>query len=101
MTTPTVKELLTQIAALQAQVTEVRKIEVVEAVKKVHALIDEHGLSAHDIFPSPVKSVKVGKKSAKAAPKYRDPSTGVTWSGRGLEPKWLQGKNRADFVIQA
>jgi DNA-binding protein H-NS len=26
---------------------------------------------------------------AKVAPKYRDPATGETWSGRGLKPRWL------------
>jgi DNA-binding protein H-NS len=35
-------------------------------------------------------------------PKYRDPKTGATWSGRGLAPAWLKGvKNRAKFLIAA
>jgi DNA-binding protein H-NS len=33
-------------------------------------------------------------------PKYRDPKTGATWSGRGSAPAWLKGvKNRAKFLI--
>ena len=40
----------------------------------------------------------------KVAAKYRDPSTGQTWTGRGLKPKWLQaalttGKSLEDFAI--
>lgn len=35
-----------------------------------------------------------------AAPKYRDPETGSTWSGRGRAPRWLSGKDRASFEIQ-
>ncbi len=42
-----------------------------------------------------VKSPKPGKaavKRAKAvlAPKYRDPNSGKTWSGRGLQPLWFR-----------
>jgi DNA-binding protein H-NS len=33
-------------------------------------------------------------------PKYRDPATGVTWSGRGPAPAWLAGaKDRTAFLI--
>jgi len=38
------------------------------------------------------------------APKYRDSATGVTWTGRGKQPKWLSaaisaGKTLEDFKI--
>ncbi|CAE6872468.1 H-NS family nucleoid-associated regulatory protein [Paraburkholderia domus] len=34
------------------------------------------------------------------APKYRDPKTGATWSGRGPAPAWLAGaKDRTAFLI--
>jgi DNA-binding protein H-NS len=34
------------------------------------------------------------------APKYRDPATGTTWSGRGPAPAWLAGaKDRTAFLI--
>jgi DNA-binding protein H-NS len=40
----------------------------------------------------------------KVAPKYRDPKTGETWSGRGAPARWLtayekQGKKRESFLI--
>ena len=45
----------------------------------------------------------VGEASAQAvkkvAPKYRDPATGKTWTGRGRAPTWLDGKDRAQFLI--
>lgn len=35
------------------------------------------------------------------APKYRDPATGATWSGRGRAPAWLAGaKDRKAFLIE-
>ena len=33
------------------------------------------------------------------APKYRDPETGATWSGRGRTPRWMAGKDPAQFTI--
>ena len=40
----------------------------------------------------------------KVAPKYRDPSSGQTWTGRGRMPKWMEaqiaaGKDREEFLI--
>ncbi|AMV48224.1 H-NS histone family protein [Paraburkholderia caribensis] len=35
------------------------------------------------------------------APKYRDPKTGATWSGRGRAPAWLAGaKDQTAFLIE-
>lgn len=35
------------------------------------------------------------------APKYRDPETGATWSGRGRAPAWLADvKDRTTFLIE-
>jgi DNA-binding protein H-NS len=43
-------------------------------------------------------------KGSKVAPKYRNPKTGETWSGRGGVAGWLAaelkaGKKREDFLI--
>lgn len=96
------KELLNQIETLQSQVAQVRQREVGEAIAKVRSIIDEYQLSAADIFPggkTKGTAKKSGKSGGKVAPKYRDPITGNTWSGRGLAPKWLAGKNKADYLI--
>jgi DNA-binding protein H-NS len=52
---------------------------------------------------------KVSKATTKKAfrkgagiPKYRDPKTGVTWTGFGKPPAWIAGKtNREAFLIDA
>jgi DNA-binding protein H-NS len=49
------------------------------------------------------KSINIDKRSV-VAPKYRDPSTNTTWTGRGKQPKWLSaaikdGKKLEDFKI--
>ena len=48
---------------------------------------------------------KTAKSQASApTPKYRDPDTGATWSGRGYPAKWLtdheaKGRKREEFAI--
>jgi len=37
-------------------------------------------------------------------PKYRDPQTGATWAGRGMQPRWMRkaieaGQRQEDFLI--
>ncbi len=98
------KELLSQIETLQSQVAEVRQKEVSDAIAKVRSIIDEYQLTVGDIFPNTraAKSSSTGGKRSggKVAAKYRDPMTGKTWSGRGLAPKWLAGKNKDDYLIK-
>jgi DNA-binding protein H-NS len=43
-------------------------------------------------------------KGVKVKPKYRDPKTGDTWAGRGVQPRWLTaalktGKKIEDYLI--
>jgi DNA-binding protein H-NS len=95
---PSIAELQAQVTQLQVQIEEQRKSEISEAVQKVRNMVEEFGLTASDIFPS--GRTKAAKKDAsKVAAKYRDPETGKTWSGRGLQPKWLHGKDKAQFAI--
>ncbi len=92
------KDLLSQIETLQNQVAEVRQREVGEAIAKVRAIVAEYQLTASDVFPTG-RGKSSAKKTGKVAAKYRDPLSGNTWSGRGLAPKWLAGKNKADYLI--
>lgn len=99
----TYKELLQQREALEKQIAEARHRETSQAVSQVRSLIAEFGLTQQDIFPSGKsgKSAKSGpiKTGAKVAPKYRNPATEETWTGRGKAPKWIEGQDRAPFLI--
>lgn len=94
----TVAQLVAQKEALDAQIEAARKAEISEAVAKVKALVAEHGLTAQDVFGSTKRGRKAGARAA-VAPKYRDPESGATWTGRGKAPKWIDGKDRAQFAI--
>jgi DNA-binding protein H-NS len=92
----TYQELLKQREALDAQIAEVRKGEFANAVSQARQLVQEFGLTAQDIFGGARQS-KV--KGTTVAPKFRDPATGATWTGRGKPPLWIAGKDRAQFAI--
>ena len=92
------KDLLKQREELEKKIQDARQRELTEAVSKVRALIQEHGLSAADVFP-PARAVRSSGAGSKVAPKYKNPQTGETWTGRGKAPKWIQDKDRSKFEI--
>jgi DNA-binding protein H-NS len=76
--------------------------ELAEAIGKARELVAEYGLTVQDIFPSgrgPSKSSTKSTSGGKVAAKYRDPATGQTWTGRGKAPKWIDGQERAQYLI--
>lgn len=95
MTNASYKDLLAQRAALEAQIEAARKQELSDVVAKVRGLVQEYGLTADDVFSSRRASTGRGP----AAPKYRDPDSGKTWTGRGKPPDWIKGKDRSQFEI--
>jgi len=94
------KELLQQRQALEQQIKDARDRELSDAVARVRTLIVEYDLSENDVFPRG-RGVRVSSSAGtKVAPKYRDPSTGKTWTGRGKAPRWIQSAaDRAQFAI--
>ncbi|EZP55904.1 H-NS histone family protein [Delftia sp. RIT313] len=87
--------LLAQKATLDAQIEAAQAEAKADAVATARAWIAQHGLTPSDLFP-PAK----GKtKGSVGAPKYRDPATGATWTGRGKPPNWINGKDRTPFLI--
>lgn len=100
MTTTTLKELLAKRDEIEAQIKNVRAAEISDAISKVHALIAEYGLTQDDIFTRTGSGKPRKISTSKVPAKYQDPVSGKTWSGRGLAPKWLNGKNKVDFLIK-
>ena len=100
----TLKQLLDQKAALEREIESTRRQEKAEAIGKVKALMAEYGLSLSDLsLKSTARGSSVGK-GGKVAAKYRKTDTGETWSGRGLQPKWLKaalasGRKIEDFAV--
>lgn len=93
---PSYKELLAQREQLDKQIKEAIALEKADGIAKAKFIIEQYQLTAADLF-----SRKSGMKSAggKVAPKYRNPSTGETWTGRGKAPKWIEGRDRSNYLI--
>lgn len=93
-----------QAADLEKQLTEARKAERAGVINQIKSLLAEHGLSVADLGLKGGKVSTAGAPKGKVAPKYRNKDTGETWTGRGLQPKWVQaaiasGKKLEDFTI--
>ncbi|MBI4755574.1 MAG: H-NS histone family protein [Betaproteobacteria bacterium] len=93
------KELKARIAELEQQAEDLRRKELAVVIREIRERMAEYGLGAADLG--------FGDKTAgksKGAPKFRDPSTGKTWSGYGKAPNWIKaheaaGGNRNDLRI--
>lgn len=88
------RELMEKKKNLDEQIAKVRKVEAATALAAIRAQIAEFGFTAQEVFPW-----QEPKKKAPA--KYYDAQTGATWSGKGKPPRWIQGKDREAFLIQA
>ena len=100
----TLQELLAQKDALERQIEQTKKHQRGEAVNKVRALMAEYGLSLADLGAKSAVKGKSGGGTGKVPAKYRNASTGESWSGRGLQPRWLKaalasGKKLSDFAL--
>jgi len=96
--------LLAQRDALQQQIATAQREAKASALAEIRRLMLDHGLTTADIARDASRGTAQGKPRTRVAPKYRDPASGATWSGRGLKPKWLTaalgaGNSIDDFVI--
>ncbi|MDX6008396.1 H-NS histone family protein [Cupriavidus necator] len=92
--------LLAQLASVNAQLEQLRATEVPEVVEKIRQWMQEYDLSIEDIAGKPSVEPAARAVPTKAAPRprYRNPKTGQTWSGRGRAPAWI-GKKPERFLI--
>jgi DNA-binding protein H-NS len=120
--------LMAQIAKLQNKAETIRLKDKSVAVDGIKKQMLQYGISLADlqiggsskiVAPKVVKGNKTVLKETqvvnlasavkatrrKPEPKYQDPKTGTTWSGRGKTPKWMQsailkGKSKEKFAIR-
>ena len=92
------KELLAQRSALEKQIEEARELEFAQVVSDIKQKMVDYGISLADLGISSTRGKAVKARST-VAPKYRDPESGATWSGRGKPPRWIVGKERDAFSV--
>jgi len=94
------EELQAKIADLQAQAAKVKEEEKEQAIAMARTMISAYGITAKDLGLDKMVKAKSGPKVGnKVSPKYRDPQSGATWSGRGKTPKWINGADRSQYAI--
>lgn len=113
----TYRELQEQAKKLLEQAEQQRKKEMSSALESISKTMAEFEISLEELFDylkgagfkpaSKTKNTgKAGSKSvSKVGPKYRNPATGETWTGRGRSPGWIReaeekGKSRDKFLIK-
>ena len=106
-------ELQQQIIEAEVKVQKLReklaaqlKTERLQALTAAKELVRTHALTASELGLSGKKPVprKPSGRQTMVEPKYRDPTNGKTWTGRGKTPTWLAaqiatGRVKQDFLI--
>ena len=94
------KELLAQREKLEKQIEEAKSREYAEVLNEIKQKMADYGITLAELGGGRgAKAAKAGRPRAGVAPKYRDPDSGSTWSGRGKPPRWIAGKDREKFLI--
>ncbi|HEY1998148.1 H-NS histone family protein [Paraburkholderia sp.] len=93
----TYKQLTAQLEKLHKEVALAREKEIEQAIADIKQKIAEYGITAEELGFSSKRAT--APRKTPVPPKYRNPKTGETWSGRGRAPAWLAGKNRERFLI--
>ncbi|CAI9009856.1 MULTISPECIES: H-NS family nucleoid-associated regulatory protein [Burkholderia cepacia complex] len=94
----TYHELKAQAEALAKQAEEARLAELDSIITAIREQIAEYDITPEQLFGR--RRAATSSTRAPIAPKYRDPKTGATWSGRGKPPQWIaNAKNRDRFLI--
>ena len=94
------KQLVAQIEKLTKKANDARRAETAGVVNKIRAMMDEFGITLADLKDAKPagkgkkaaggKAKKSSGKGSTVAPKYRNPSSGETWTGRGRQPVWVR-----------
>ncbi|WP_233827884.1 H-NS histone family protein [Paraburkholderia sp. ZP32-5] len=97
------KELLAQREKLEKQIEEAKSREYAEVLNEIKQKMADYGISLSELGGGRAPkgaAAKASRPRAGVAPKYRDPDSGSTWSGRGKPPRWIAGLDREKFLIQ-
>lgn len=109
------RKLEKEILRLQKQAAALEQKQRVPVINEIVRRMREYDITPEDIeaafnrkgrgpAKSATKTGAVSKARTPVPPKYRNPETGATWSGRGKPPRWIsdaegEGKSRDSFLI--
>lgn len=83
---------------IDKKIAQERKDTVTRVMAEIRKVMKTFNLTRDDLYEEFGRPPSI-QKGRKIPPKYRNPKTGATWSGRGSTPLWLVGQNKDDFKI--
>lgn len=92
------QELLRQRDALDERIKAEYQLLRDSACATAAELIKRYELTSKEVFGFGA-AARTRARKATVAVKYMEPGTGRTWTGRGKEPVWIRGKDRAAFLV--
>ena len=100
------EELMAARKDLEQRIAEAQREARASSIAKVRVFMAEFGLTAADIGGKSGggRMAGVAKPKSKVAAKYHNAATGDSWTGRGLQPRWLKaalaaGAKITDFAV--
>ena len=94
----TVEELQAERQKLDDEIKSKVDAQKASVIAQIKTVAETYGITADELVEA-MGGLKSKRKGVPAKPKYRDPATGVIWSGRGKEPAWIKGQDRTKFAI--
>jgi DNA-binding protein H-NS len=111
----TYEELRAAQDILNAEIGKIASVARAEGMATVVKLIKEFGFTGEEVNKALSGKGKPGRKAKvktdadvdglpkvkrvgkKAAPKYRNPADGTTWTGRGVSPAWIRAHDKSTW----
>ncbi len=99
------KRLLARRARLDAEIAMIESHARHEVVQRIVRMIVDYHIKIEEVYAvlnqggivPPPDEVKMPRR---VPPKFWNPETGQTWSGRGRLPLWLVGKNIDEYRLK-
>ncbi|WP_181952942.1 H-NS histone family protein [Achromobacter ruhlandii] len=109
---PALNAINLRIILLQDQLTRILRHRRHRELRRIIQAMHAHAISPQEVNAPFLASLPPRRpplmvlpcSRRPVPPKYRHPETGLTWSGRGREPRWLaaeerSGRRREQFLI--
>jgi DNA-binding protein H-NS len=104
----TLQEITAQIEQLQRQAELLRAKHKKPVITAILQAMTQYGITYQELRAAVgggAVDARARRKVRKVAPKFRNPKTGETWSGRGRTARWIveaekEGKSRDKFLIR-
>ena len=106
----TLQEITAQIEQLQKQAELLRAKHKKPVIDAIMQAMRQFGITYQELRSSLgevglLSGGNGGGKLGRVPPKYRNPKTGETWSGRGRTARWIvqaeqEGKSRDKFLVR-